>query len=810
MHRLYHISVLLSLTLSLHAQRVTISGYVADAESGERMIGATVYDSIARLGTVTNNAGYFSLTLQRGQHSLLLNYVGYEPKQYNIDLHSDTIVNWQITSHLQLSEVTVTAHESLSGPKSTQMSVVEVPVSQIKGIPQLGGEVDVLKALQLLPGVQSGSEGSAGVYVRGGGPDENLILLDGVPLYNVNHAMGMFSVFNADAIKNVTLYKGNFPARFGSRLSSVIDVRQNDGNNNSYHGNLTIGLIAAKFNVEGPIWKGKTSFNISARRTYFDLFTVPLMYLLSQRETNGTGTAAAGYYFYDINAKVTHRFSLSDKLSASFYLGDDKIYVNYREREMQNVQNGTNRVGLTWNWGNLLGAMTWEHIFSARLFATTQLSFTRYRYDLKQSLYAKFQEKSNSPTFQVDESMTYKSHIMDLTLQQNYEWSPSAEHDIRFGALYTYHRFHPQVASLRMVGADFIKEGMAIDTTMSGNVINSHEATAYIEDTYTPIDRLKMNFGLHGSLYAVGGKVYPSLEPRVGLRVLATDDLAFKLSYAYMSQYIHLLSNASISLPTDLWVPVTKHIDPMRSMQVAAGMTYDIRGEVELTVEGYYKYMKNLLEYKDGATFMASAAGWEDKVCMGNGWSYGVELMLQRKIGKLTGWLSYTWSRTMRLFDREGQQLNFGRPFHAKYDREHDVSLTLMYTFNRRIDLSGTFVFSTGNRATLAMQQYYDPEYAGGQPIAGISPLPAGGQVVEIYQQRNNYVLPPYHRMDIGVNFHIPMRKWKGAEHLVNVSVYNLYNSMNPFLLYADASRGSLYKVTIFPILPSLSYSIRF
>lgn len=788
------------MTFSLwgNAQSITLNGYVSDAESGERLIGATVFENTTSVGTVTNNAGFYTLTLPATNIILTVSYVGYETLNMQLSVKKDTLLNFNLSSNAHLSEVTVVANQSLSSPQSVQMSAVEVPVQQMKGIPALGGEVDVLKALQLLPGVQAGTEGSAGVYVRGGGPDENLVMLDGVPLYNVNHMMGFFSVFNADAVKSLTLYKGNFPARFGSRLSSVIDVRQNDGNLQQYRGSVTVGLIAAKVNVEGPIVKGKTSFNVSARRTYFDLITAPIMHAISKSEMND-GSAAAGYYFYDVNAKVTHRFSDNDKLSGSFYIGDDKVYVNYREREVEGMDGGRSKLSLGWNWGNLLGAVSWEHRFSPKMFAITQLSFTRYRYNLKQTLDASLALDSTDSNrrLNLNEELQYRSHIMDLVLQSNFEFTPNNKHNLRYGAQYVYHRFNPQVASLSMFGVESLSNGLPVDTTLSGGITNSHEVSAYVEDTYSPLWWLKMNIGLHGSLYAVKGKVYPSIEPRIGLRTLITRDLAIKASYSYMSQYIHLLSNSSVSLPTDLWVPVTSKIAPMRSLQAALGVTYNVLGQVELSIEGYYKFMKNLVEYRDGASFFGSAAGWENKVFMGDGWSYGVEFLAQRKIGKLTGWIAYTWSRTMRQFAREGQVLNFGKPFHAKYDREHDLSVTLSYQITPKIDVSGTFVFSSGNRATLAMQRYYDPD------------ISTRRHSVYYYEERNNYIMPNYHRLDLGANFHIPHHKWKNAEHLVNVAVYNVYNNMNPFLLYADEREGQLYKITIFPILPSLSYTFK-
>lgn len=784
----------------LFAERHTINGYVSDAVSGERLIGATVYDSISGYGTVSNNSGFYTLSIQGSSVSLHASYVGYQAEKLVIShLTTDTLVNLRLKENNQLAEVVVMGEHSISGPHSVQMSTIEVPVEQIKGIPALMGEVDVLKAIQLLPGVQSGAEGSAGMYVRGGGPDENLIMLDGVPLYNVSHMMGFFSVFNADAVKNVTLYKGDFPARFGSRLSSIVDVRQNDGNMQKIHGGVTVGTVAAKVNVEGPIpWtkdqlqmlkngerieRNATTFNLSARRTYFDLFTTPIMRMISREEMDN-GSAGAGYYFYDVNAKLTHRLSDNDHLSLSFYTGDDVIYANVYQRETSDMPM---RLGMRWNWGNMLGAARWEHRFNPRLFCTTALAYTHYRYDLRQSLV--LEDKDNQ--YSLNESLNYKSRIGDLTLQTDFDYSPSPRHNLRWGGIYIWHQFRPEVGSFQ-VESTSISE-FSIDTVLTDGTLTAHEAAVYVEENYTPCKWLRLNLGMRGSLYAIDGKVYPSIEPRAGIRVMLYRDLAFKASYAYMSQYIHLLSNSNVSLPTDLWVPVTRDIPPMRSMQVAGGLSYNVLGQVELSVEGYYKKMINLLEYKDGASFMGSSTGWQQKVCIGDGWSYGVEFLAQRKIGRLTGWIGYTWSRTMRQFDREGQQINFGKPFHAKYDREHDLSVTLMYQISKVVDLSATFVYGTGTRATLGTQVYYDP---------------FADRYINHIAERNNYKMPDYHRLDLGANFHIPHRRWQDCEHLLSVSVYNVYNNMNPFLLYPDGQK--MVKVTLFPILPSISYSFKF
>ena len=805
--------VLMALPLWAVAKQPTVSGYVTDVQTGERLIGATLIDARSGLGVTTNVHGFYSLTLPTDSVSLQASYVGYDAASVApFLLRHDTLVEITLTSSNVLAEVVVEGTQSVSGVQSVQMSAVEVPISQIKGIPAIGGEVDVLKAIQLLPGVQSGSEGSAGLYVRGGGPDENLILLDGVPLYSVNHMLGFFSVFNADAIKNVTLYEGNFPARYGGRLSSIIDVRQKDGDAYSHHGNLTVGLVATKLSIEGPIYwtkdewrryrnkeavRAQTTFNISARRTLYDLFVAPIAAVASKRMTDGDLSTTAGYYFYDVNAKLTHVFSENDKLSGSFYMGDDVVYARVRTNDLGlGSSSGSDpemQMKLRYNWGNIFAALNYEHRFNGRIYNTTQVSFTRYKYNL--GVTAIEDEKTSKDRLEV--GMTYDSYIMDVMAQTNFDWHPNPRHEIHFGGAYTFHIFRPQIG--RFYAEENTSYGnMSMDTTLAvGGTNYTHEANLYLEDTYTPCSWFKMNFGLHTALYHTDGKTYPSIEPRLGLRFLPYKDLAIKLSYAYMSQYVHMLSNTSVSLPTDLWVPVTATIPPMRAMQVAGGITYNVLNQVELSVEGYYKRMLNLLEYKDGASYL-TGKNWQEQVCVGDGWSYGVQFLAQRRVGPVTGWIGYTWSRTMRQFDRPGQVINFGKPFHAKYDREHDLSITLQYQINRVWEVAATFVYGTGTRGTLALQKY--------SLYNDLAVYP--GEEISYVSERNNFKMPDYNRLDLGTTCHIPDKKHAGFEHIINISVYNVYCSFNPFLVYPRGNK--MYKLSLFPTLPSLSYTFKF
>ncbi|MBQ1623035.1 MAG: TonB-dependent receptor, partial [Bacteroidales bacterium] len=755
-------------------------------------ISATLLDRISGQGGVTNNYGFYTLTLPAGEVSLEYSYTGYETVVKEFRLTRDTVIHVGLVfSPEMLSGATVTASRSEIGVRGTQMSAIEIPVNQIRRVPALAGEVDVIKAIQLLPGVQSGTEGSAGLYVRGGGPDENLLLLDGVPIYNVNHMMGFFSVFNADAIKNVTLYKGSFPARFGSRLSSIVDVRMKDGNDQAWHGSASLGLLSAKVNVEGPIVKGKTTFNVSARRTYYDVLAQPLIALYMRNNREDGDQATGGYYFYDLNAKLTHTFSNRDKLYASYYMGDDRVYARL------NMSDGSTdtRLNLGWNWGNIVGSLRWNHVFGPRLFVNTTVNYTQYRHLLDITGNERYQGGANT-----DFTLGYNSLINDLSAAADFEFNPVPEHDIRFGGTFIHHTFKPSVTTVRF--SESAQKDAAIDTTFGDRNLFTNEAALYAEDNWSITPWLKVNLGLRYSLYATSGRTYHSLEPRVSLRALFTDDFSFKASYSEMSQAVHLLSNSNISLPTDLWVPSTDRIEPMRSKQAAAGLFYSL-GVVDLSLEGYYKHMDNVLEYRDGASFFGSTTGWEDKVAMGKGWAYGVEFLVQKKTGRLTGWIGYTWSKTMRQFDREGHVINFGKPFPAKYDRRHDLSITAAYELTKKIDLAATFVYGTGVCGSLALQTIqampgYDRQFDY-YMLADTFP-------VDYLEGRNNYRMPSYQRLDLGVNFKRTFRN--GHHRTISLSVFNAYNRNNPFLVYRDGKQ--LVQLSIFPIMPSLSYTYEF
>ena len=808
MKKLFCIILLFWPFFGIQAQRQhTISGTVISLSSGEPLICATVADVRSGKGTVTNANGRFSLTLPADTVRLRVSYVGYQPYDTLFYLGQSHFMKVSLKAGIQLKTVTVNA-ERVASAKSSQISAIEIPMEQIKAVPVLFGETDILKTLQLLPGVQNGTEGMNGVYVRGGGPDENLFLLDGVSLYNVNHLGGFFSAFNSSAVKNVTLYKGSFPARFGGRLSSVLDIATNNGNDKEFHGDISIGAVAAKLSVEGPIIKEKTTFCLSYRRTYADLLIKPFLSLGSALSGE---RVSAGYYFYDLNAKITHNFNEKSRLFASYYMGDDVVYLKVRTRQLFSAMDNEDYwMKMGYKWGNIVGSLRWNYELTPKLFMNITGAYTRYRNNI--SMGAEEHDWSDEWDSYYSIDMSYKSGIRDLIVRSDFDYAPNPDHAIKFGGAFIHRIFTPEVMGMKMEdrmtqsGEDDYND--KIDTVLGQSRVHAEELFCYIEDDWSITSALKINMGVYMSGFSVENKFYPSLQPRLSGRLLLSDNLSLKAGYAYMTQYMHLLSNSSINLPTDLWVPVTARIAPMNAHQVAAGLFYNWTDIADFSVEAYYKHMNNLLEYRDGVSFWSSSTNWEDKVCIGRGWSYGLEFLAQRTLGPVSGWVGYTWSRTMRLFDREGMEINNGKPFPAKYDRRHDISIVLMYKPSDRFDVGLTWVYSTGNAATLAMQEFQDEDPDSDD----------GSQNVYGYVEgRNNFRMPAYHRMDIGVNFH---KQKKYGTRTINISVYNLYNRNNPFIVYESGRyhytngdvtyRSALVQLSIFPIIPSISYQYKF
>lgn len=792
-------------------KKYTVHGFVTEKVSGEPLIGAAVMDTATKVGIATDSYGHYSLTLPAGEVRLLCTYVGNKSWQQTFLLTGDTTINIALTDAIELGEVVVTGHYNPAGVSTTQLSAIAVPAEQIKKIPAIFGENDVIKALQLLPGVQGGTEGTAGIYVRGGGPDQNLFMMDGVPIYNVNHLGGLFSNFNADAVKNVTLYKGSFPARFGGRLSSVVDVRMKDGDDKHYHGNVSVGLISSKLNLEGPIIKEKTTFNLSARRTYLDLLIQPAIKYANKGKDEGS--PSFGYYFYDTNLKLTHKINDRNKLFFSGYIGDDVLYgkFNYSNFDRESQTRTESLLKANWNWGNAVASARWNYVINPKIFLNTTFSFNRYRSSMEIS--TKEQQQQGKRNQSVELGVRYDSGIQDWALRSELSYAPNPKHKIQAGVEYIFHTFRPDVSSVRL-SANANDLHFGIDTIVSGGVarIPAHEVGLYAEDDLVLLSSLSANIGLRGSLFNTQGRTYFSVEPRAGLLWKIRDDLSAKLGYAMMTQYVHLLSTNNVSLPTDLWVPVTKRISPMTSHQVAGGLYYTLDDWGDFSVEGYYKHMNNLLEFRDGASFLFESRGWEDLVYMGRGRSYGVELMWQRSFGSTTGWIAYTWARSLRTFDRPGQELNNGKEFPFRYDRIHDFTISVSQKVFSWLDLSATWVFRTGDAGTMAVQSYAAPYFPTNDSFFYTRPT----EWVEHIPTRNNFRFPNYHRLDLSANMY---KKHRYGTSMWTLSVYNAYVQKNPFLILPGTSKEKdasgnyprVHKyVTIFPIIPSISYTYTF
>lgn len=764
-------------------KKFTLSGYVKEAQNGETLTGATVAIEGKSKGISTNQFGFYSLTLVEGTYNITCSYVGFQTVVMKVELTSDKEVNFNLESKNTLAEVIVSTKKRDANIKNAQMGKFTLPIEQIKAVPAFLGEVDLLKTIQLLPGVRNAGEGSAGIYVRGGGPDQNLILLDDANVYNSGHLFGFFSIFNADAIKNVSLIKGGMPAQYGGRLSSVLDVAMKEGNDKKMQVDGGIGLIASRLSIQGPIKKDKSSFIISARRTYIDALTKPFI-------SKSSAFYGSGYYFYDLNAKMNYRFSEKDRLFLSGYFGRDVFdFVNGKQSLKVNIP-----------WGNATATVRWNHVFNKKLFGNTTAIFNNYNFTFKAA--------------QNNFEVKLASGIRDIGLKQDFDLYPFTGHKIKFGAAYTFHKFTPSVVSG--------KQDSVVFTPLNAQVKYAHELGFYVQDDWEVNDKLKINVGMRYSwfqqigpykiydkdangnvldsvVFGSGKKIksYGGLEPRVTLRYALNDETSLKGSVTRNLQYIHLVSNAGTTLPTDLWVPSTYRVKPQISWLYALGLFKNFKDNMyESSVEVYYKDMQNQIEYQEGYT-PNTLEDTENFFVFGKGWSYGTELFFSKTKGRLTGWVGYTLSWTWRKFN----DLNEGNKYPAKYDRRHDLSIVGSYELNKRWKLSGTFVFGSGNATTLPERFYI-----------------VNGVLTQEYSNINQYRLPSYHRLDFAA-IYTPKknvnRKWK-TEWVF--SIYNAYSRQNPYFVYFDQT-GSPYdgtlkvqakQVSLFPIIPAVTWNFKF
>jgi hypothetical protein len=775
---------LCSFNLTLQAQeKFTFNGYVRDSLTGETIIGSTVTVVGSNRSLLTNNYGFFSVTLPAGDYDVLFSHVSYETVSRRLSLRSDqTFTISLLPKSAALQEVVVFNKRKDGNVKNAQMGKLDLSMNQIRSIPAFLGEVDILKAIQLLPGVQSAGEGNAGFYVRGGGPDQNLILLDDATVYNTGHLFGFFSVFNGDAIKNVSLIKGGMPAQFGGRLSSVLDVAMKEGNINSFQGEGGIGLIASRFSLQGPLQKNKSSFIVSARRTYIDALVKPFI-------SKNSGFYGSGYYFYDLNAKINYRFSDKDRLFLSGYFGRDVFNFNNAKRSF------STRVP----WGNATGTLRWNHVFGPRAFANTTLVFNDYKFDFT----------AKQENFQVGLS----SGIRDVGWKTDLDYYPNPQHKVKFGMAITHHTFVPNVVSGRQDSIVFQPNNAKAKYAL--------ESALYVQDDWSIGERWKINYGVRLSRFtqigpytryikdANGNKVdstvygrgrsiqsYGGFEPRVTLRYGWNDNSSFKAAITRNYQYIHLVTNAGSTLPTDLWVPSTYAVRPQESWLFALGYFRNFADNaLETSWEVYYKDMQNQIEYKEGYT--PGLSDPEEEFVFGKGWSYGSEWLINKVKGRLTGWVGYTLSWTKRQFP----DLNGGAVYSARYDRRHDISVVANWDLDKRWKFGAVFVYGTGNAITLPERFYF-----------------VNGVLTQEFSRLNQYRMQAYHRMDVSATYTPKVKPGrKGGQSWV-FSVYNLYSRQNPYFLYFDQSgqlsNGDLQvearQVSLFPILPSVTWNFKF
>jgi hypothetical protein len=770
--------------LSAQAQsRFTINGYVKDSLSGESIIGATVSVDGQSKGVLSNQYGFYSLTLEKGKYDISVSHVSYQGKTLAIDLQENTSFTFELVSKsAAISEVIVYSKRRDGNIRNAQMGKIDLNMNQIRNIPAFMGEVDLLKAIQLLPGVQNAGEGNAGFYVRGGGPDQNLIMLDDAVVYNTGHLFGFFSIFNSDAIKNVSLIKGGMPAQYGGRLSSVVDVAMKDGNINQFQMDGGIGLIASRFSVQGPIKKNKASFILSARRTYIDALVKPFI-------KKSASFYGSGYYFYDVNAKINYRFSDKDRLYLSGYFGRDVFdFVNAKRSFKTNVP-----------WGNSTATLRWNHVFNRRLFSNTTLVYNDY----------KFKFAAAQENFEIGLS----SGIKDGTLKTDFDYYPLPGHKLKFGGLITYHRFIPNIVSGRQDSIVFRPNNESIKYAA--------ETAVYIQDDWEVGEKVKINYGIRWSSFTQTGpykrftrdndgnkidsttyktlepvKTYGGLEPRFTIRYAVNSTTSVKTAITRNLQYIHLVSNSGTTLPTDLWVPSTYIVKPQVSWLYSAGVFKNFNdNQYETSLELYYKDMKNQVEYQEGYT--PSLKDPEDEFVFGKGWSYGAELLINKLRGRLSGWIGYTLSWTWRKFPL----LNNGEKYPAKYDRRHDLSVVANYEISKKWKLGSVFVFGTGNAITLPERFYF-----------------INGVLTQEYSKLNQYRMKAYHRLDFSASYYpVPKKKRRVSSYWV-FSIYNLYSRLNPYFIYFDQEgstangdlKVSAKQVSLFPILPAVTWNFKF
>ncbi len=769
----YLLLPLLFLTVQSCLSQTTISGNISDKENGESMSYTTIYIEGTNVSTSSNIYGFYSLTIPESLVSdslitISYSFVGYNSQKMKVNVMNDVKLNIELkVSSSTLTEAIVTTELTRQKEelKSTDMSATRMQMKEIRTLPSLGGETDIIKVIQLLPGVQGGTEGGTGMFVRGGDADQNLVLLDEATVYNIGHLFGFFSVFNPDAISEMTMIKGAFPSNYGGRLSSILDVRMKDGHDNKIHGTGGIGLLSSRLTLEGPIKREKMSFLISGRRTYID------------KVFKAAGLTVP-YYFYDINAKLNYKFTDNDRLFYSLYYGDDVLAFDSTNLESQESGTEDADLGLNFgfNLGNLTNTLRWNHIHNSKLFSNISLISTRFKYNILGKI--------------TGDNLLISSDVFDLGVKADYDYYMSSENHIKFGISTINHVFKPNLVSTTGEISEFL-------TSQTSNQLYTNEMAVYAHSDRDLNEKVRLKYGMRLSGATVKGKFYSGIEPRIALRYFMNKNDAIKASYSRMKQYMHRVSSSTVALPTDLWYPVTKNIKPQISDQIAIGYNYLFEDKkIALILEGYYKWMNNLIEYREGANLILND-NFEDEMIQGKGTAYGAEFLVKKDEGKLSGWISYTLSWATRDYD----ELNRGETFFAKYDRRHMGSVVLNYKLNKRWTVSSVWVYQTGSRFTAQTGQYFMPNAT----LTGVDIIP-------VYTDRNEVQLSPSHRLDL--NFTLHGKEKKKFKNEWSFGCYNLYNRAQPYRVnIVAAENGVGYKYQqpgLFGFIPSIAYNFNF
>ncbi len=770
-----------------YSQEIKISGYIKDQSNGEPLIGATVISFKGHNGTSSNSLGFYNISVKRAiGDTLVFSFVGYKQDTMFVNFIQDTTINVSLFAGIDLKEVSVFPDKTHSfGIRKA--GLLHIPMSTYKELPSFM-ERDAIKSLQLLPGIASGLEGQSGLVVRGGGFDQNLFLLDGVPLYHVNHLGNYLSVFEVEALSDIKIFKGAFPASYGSRLSSITDIRIREGNKHSLKGSLSAGLISSSLILEGPIVKGKSSFLISVRRFWPDLVIMPL-------SSNLLEGATVGYNYFDNIIKVTHELSKNNKLYLSFYAGRDNYKTIFKEKNTSSVTKAYNKQ----TWGNLLLTGKWVHIYTPDLFGEITAGYTRYSSETSNI----YEFSTSVGEYTEDHSIKKLSGVSDLNISGSFEYSPGNNIDLNFGAGSVLHFFDPG-SSVYSSNID----GVQLEKDLIKNIkLRALESYIYTDNVFSITNNFALDLGLRWSTYFVEGEFFNSFEPRLSSTIFINDVYSLSVSYNRMQQYLHIISSSGQGIPSDLWMPSTSLIPPQQSSQISFSISRSFTKKgVEISLEGYFKEQSNLSTLKEGVSIFVGRDSWESKIeNKGRGMSKGLELLVQKTKGSTTGWVSYTISKTTRKFPGINEGLSY--PF--KYDRRHDLSFVIKKKISNNIDLAATWIYGSGLPVNLALGKYRTvttKDY-----INNSGDIFRFDQDAYIYGSKNSIRMRAYHRLDLGINFHKEKPKGKRTW---SFSIYNLYNRQNPLYYYVDypenESQMKIYQKSLFPIMPSISYLYRF